>query len=78
MDQLDHDVRSVVAAELMLDPARVSDALGPGDVSRWDSVGHLQVVRALERRFGITFTVSEVMAIASVRDLITMIRQRQG
>ena len=70
MEQLADDVRAVVAAELMVEPAAVTDSLGPGEIARWDSIAHLQIIRAIERRFGVSFTVVDVMASTTVGDLI--------
>jgi acyl carrier protein len=76
MDQLPDDVRAVIAGELMLDAAGITDTLGPGDVARWDSVGHLLLVRAIERRFEIFFTVADVMSLTCVGDVIAAVRAR--
>lgn len=59
----------------MIDTDAVTDSLGPGEIARWDSIGHLQILRAVEQRFGIVFTVADVMAVTSVADLVALVRR---
>ncbi len=51
------------------DGLAVSDDTSPDDVAAWDSVGHLAVVAAVEREFGVRFTADEVLTIETVGDL---------
>jgi acyl carrier protein len=74
MEQLADEIRAVVAAELMVDPADVTDDLGPGEIALWDSIGHLQIVHAVERRFDLVFTIIDVMTITSVSELVLTVR----
>jgi len=78
MSRLRPLVHAIVARELALAPAQVTDRLGPGDVPAWDSIGHLQLVRAVERELGFVFTIDDVMAIGAVSDLVTLASRRLG
>jgi acyl carrier protein len=45
--------------------ASISDETRKGALSRWDSLGHLDLVLAVENAFGIRFSAPEVLALVS-------------
>lgn len=49
----------------------------PGDVSRWDSLQHIALVRAIETTFDIDLSLDEMMEMRTVGD-IEAILQRHG
>jgi len=59
-------VREVVGQVFRLEPGSVAESTSPDSVSRWDSLGHLQLIAALEREFGVRFQVREIQAMDSV------------
>jgi acyl carrier protein len=46
------------------------------DISSWDSLTHLELIAAVEERFGIKFTFSEVMTFNTVGDMLLLIEKR--
>jgi hypothetical protein len=54
----------------------VRPELGPGDVERWDSIGHLAVVAAIEREFSIHFNEDEILEFATFQDILTAVERR--
>lgn len=55
------------------DPLRRSTS--PDDVSRWDSLQHIALVRCLEETFDIQLSMDEMMEIRTVGDIETMLRR---
>ncbi|MDQ8698268.1 acyl carrier protein [Hyphomicrobium sp. LHD-15] len=49
----------------------------PEDISRWDSLQHIALVRELEMAFSIRLSMDEMMEIRSVADIETVL-QRHG
>ena len=54
------------------DARRLGDDDGPGSIEPWDSVGHLNLILAIEAEFGIEFATAEIPELVSVG----MIRDR--
>jgi len=63
------DVTEVVAKALNVDPALITSNTGPGNLPQWDSLGHLSVILAVEKAYGITLTVMDQMEVETVADL---------
>jgi acyl carrier protein len=57
---------------------RVHPDLGPGDVERWDSVGHVMLVAAVEQEFSLQFEVDEILEFTSFRAILSAIEQRMA
>jgi acyl carrier protein len=63
-----HDrVASIVADVFGIARDEVYAELGYGVIERWDSVGHLDLLMALERAFGFSLTADLIPQLASVR-----------
>ncbi|HNQ56241.1 MAG: hypothetical protein DPW12_09575 [Rhodocyclaceae bacterium] len=55
------------------DPALVSPESVPADIPGWDSLGHVRLVAELEKVFGTTFEVDEVMEMEDVAAILRLL-----
>lgn len=62
-------VCEVIADVFGLPRAEVTEATIREQVPEWDSVGHLNLMLALEDRFGTSFSVDEMAALDSVASI---------
>lgn len=46
------------------------------DVPNWDSYNHIILFSALEEDFGIAFSTEEIVAVASVGELVDLLNRR--
>ena len=83
---LEHNLKSDAAAAVRAD---VRDILtdvfqfegelrldtSPEDIERWDSLQHVALIAALETKFGISLSMDEMMEIASVADIHTVLER---
>ena len=72
------DLHAIVAEVLEVPVDQVTPSLGPEDVERWDSLGQLALIEAVERHFGVRFEVEEVFEIFTVGDIERLLRAKQG
>ena len=56
-----------------LDPRSISLDTQPGDVPKWDSLGHATLALSLEREFNIRFDIDELMALENVREIVRVV-----
>lgn len=47
-----------------------------GDVEGWDSLGHLDLILALEKTYGIKLEIEEMFDVESLGDLEQLLRRR--
>ena len=47
----------------------IEDKTTADDIEDWDSLAHLQLIMALERRFNIQFNISEIHSYANVGEM---------
>jgi acyl carrier protein len=68
-----------VLREVFDDPGlRVSATTTANDVDGWDSLSHVNVVVAVEARFGIRFTQREALTFRNVGEMVAAIEKRLG
>jgi acyl carrier protein len=65
-------LNAVAAAVFGVDADGLTDDASPTTIPQWDSVGHLELVLALEAEFGVQFAVDEIATLNS----LGVIRQR--
>jgi len=51
----------------------VIDSQGPGDLPGWDSLGHVNLVNALERTYSISLDMDEMIAIETISDIKSLL-----
>lgn len=46
------------------------------DHPRWDSLGHIQLILAVEKEFGVKFSSEEVVSIRTVADIAAIVAKK--
>lgn len=54
----------------------VTDATVADDIEDWDSLEHINLIAAMEERFGLRFTMGEVTGMKNVGEMVTIIQER--
>jgi len=82
IELIDAKIREIVIGTLRIPEADYHEDLAAGDHPQWDSVGHVNLLMAVEQGFEISFDVTDAIDIESVADLQDMVRkyvaQKQG
>lgn len=60
------------------DSIELTPGLAAGQVDGWDSFNHLNIIVAVESRFGIKMRTSEIETLTNVGDLVGTIRRKAG
>lgn len=48
------------------------------DVEGWDSLNHIQILAAVEKKYGFRFTLNEIQVFKNVGDLVQAIQKKIG
>lgn len=72
------EVRQTVAEVFLVDEAQVSAESSPESLPAWDSLGHLNLVLALEQRFSIMFDPEQVPQLTTVQALADAIASKKS
>lgn len=54
----------------------VTDATTAEDIEDWDSLEHINLIAAIENRFGMKFTMGEVVSMKNVGEMVDIILSR--
>jgi acyl carrier protein len=60
MDNLKNEVQQVFREVFGDDTITLTDSMTAADFPGWDSLGHLNLIIALEKRYGIRFATAEI------------------
>ncbi len=77
MQATELDLKQVMADTFQIDADAIDDDTSVDTVAEWDSLKHLNLVLALEDRFGVTFTEEQVVEILTYA-LIRLVLEEHG
>jgi len=61
-----------------LDEGSVTPDTTANDIEEWDSLSHIRLIVAIERKFSVKFKNSEIESLKRVGDLVTLVQARAG
>ena len=74
--QLAEDVRQIMASTFRMEEGDLADDTSQAVCPRWTSLNHMMLLVALEERFGISFSMNEMLTMTSLPQIVDVLRQR--
>ena len=62
-------LEEVVSSVFGVEPQSLDEGSSPESVEGWDSMGHVNLVVALERTFNVSIDIDDMMEMVSVRKI---------
>ena len=73
-DDILAEIRGVLADVFDLDDGEdVTEDTTANDIEEWDSLSHIRLIVAVERKFKVKFTNSEIESLKRVGDLVALV-----
>lgn len=69
-------VKEVMGSTFNLDPAAVPDDASIMETPGWDSVGHAQLMLALEETFDVTLDADAILELQSLDEIVQFLETR--
>jgi len=70
------EVRDVLSQVFRLPPAGIAENASPDGIPAWDSLGHIQLISALESIFGLRFNIREIQSMDSAGKIEAVLAAR--
>lgn len=78
MNEVLSKVQTAFKSAFDVDPAAVSMNTSPDEISAWDSMGHVTLASSLEKEFGLTFDVDDLMEMENVKEICRIVQSKLG
>ncbi|HXD00908.1 MAG TPA: acyl carrier protein [Verrucomicrobiae bacterium] len=76
MNEILTKVQTAFVEAFGVEAAQVTMETAPASIPAWDSMGHLSLASNLERIFGISFDVDELMEMENVKAIVGIIQRK--
>jgi acyl carrier protein len=76
MEELLTKVQAAFKSAFDIDPRTITIGTSPEDVPAWDSMGHVTLASSLERAFGLSFDVDDLMEMENVREICRIVQSK--
>lgn len=71
-------VLQVMADAFELEPSQIPDDASPDTVEEWDSLGHMNLMLALEAEFSVEIPTETMLELLSLDDIVDFLQTREG
>jgi acyl carrier protein len=78
MEELLTKVQAAFKSAFNIDPRTITLDTSPDDIPAWNSLGHVTLVTDLERTFGLSFDVDDLMEMENVREICRVVQSKLG
>jgi acyl carrier protein len=69
-------IKNVMAAIFKVDVSKIDDNASPDTLENWDSLGHMNLIVALEEEFNISFKEDEIVEMLNYKLVYETIKNR--
>ncbi len=76
-DNLMAAIGDLISDTLVVPRDQVTDNFNYGDVPEWDSMGHMNLMMALEEKFNIQITADTITNLVSIPAIISYLSERK-
>ena len=77
-DEILREIAEIMRDVFDEDDLQVSPETSAEDVEEWDSLSHVRLIVAIERKFGFKFKNSEIEGLKNVGDLVNTVATKVG
>jgi acyl carrier protein len=56
----------------------VTESMTANDVAKWDSLSHINMIYAVEKAFGVKFSIKDARSMKDVGELMNLIKKKVG
>ena len=72
------EITDIFEEVMDLDDVALADDTTANDIEEWDSLSHIRLIIAIERRFGIKFTNAEIESLKKFGDLVALVGRKKA
>jgi acyl carrier protein len=76
-DNLTAAIGDLISDTLVVPRDQVTDNFTYGDIPEWDSMGHMNLMMALEEKFNIQITADTITNLVSIPAIISYLSERK-
>ena len=67
----------MTAQKIFGENTRITPSTTPADVDTWDSMNHVLLISSIEKEFGVSFEIMEIIGITCFGDFVDLILKKQ-
>lgn len=71
-----NNVSQIIRDVLELPKLNVTAETSANDVDEWDSMTHLELIGAIEKKYAIRFALGELQSLKNVGDMVALIEKK--
>ncbi len=71
------EIEKIIRETLLIDEHQImNDETGPADIDSWDSLGHVNIITAIEEEYDIEITPEEIQNIRTIGDIKVLLASK--
>lgn len=75
---MEEKIKNTMASVFNRDVFQIDENASPDTIDKWDSLGHMNLIVALEEEFGVTFTDDEIPEMLNYKLIHATLKTKVG
>jgi acyl carrier protein len=76
-DTLNNQIADLISEALGVPRDQVTESFSYGDIPEWDSMGHMNIMMALEEKFQVQITADTITQLVSVPAIVSYLSESE-
>ena len=76
MCKMENRVKDIISAVLGISMEKINNDLSPDTIESWDSLGHMNLVVALEEEFNVQFSDEEIVEMMNLQLIVEILKEK--
>jgi len=72
------ELKQLIATTLQVPVANIGDDASVDSIPQWDSLAHLNLVMAVEKQYGVKFTLDEIVELRDLPAIRRLVQKKKA
>lgn len=73
---IQEQIIAIIAEKIEVEASKINEETAIGDFPKWDSLGQLMIIAAIEEKFNFRFDPETLMDLEDVGDIVEAVEER--
>ncbi len=74
-ENIEKRIKNIIAKIFRVEVSAITEKSSVDNIENWDSLGHMNLILALEREFGVQFEAEQVMELLNYKIILGTLKQ---
>ncbi len=74
-ENIEKKIKNIIAKIFRVEVSAITEKSSVDNIENWDSLGHMNLILALEQEFGVQFEAEQIMELLNYKIILSTLKQ---